>query len=142
MKKDSYLLVNSKILPSVFEGVVRAKEFLKNGTASNNSQAAKLAGISRSAFYKYRDYVFKYDCCDSQTINLAAILSDRAGVFSAMTRLLYENGANIITVNQDTPVNGTAVVTLAVKTDKTLITIDELLKKLKDVDGIISIREV
>lgn len=142
MKKDSYLLVNSKILPAVFEGVIKAKEYLKNGTASNNSQAAKLAGISRSAFYKYRDYVFKYDSSDSQTINLAAILSDRAGVFSAMTKLLYENGANIITVNQDTPVNGTAAVTLAVKSDNTLITIDALLKKLQDVDGIISIKEV
>ena len=142
MKKDCFLIVNSEILPPVFAGVIRAKELLKNGTASNTSHAAKLAGISRSAFYKYRDFVFKYEDTDAQTLNLAAVLSDRAGVFSAMTAILYENGINIITVNQDAPVNGTAAVTLAVKTNNVDISIDELLEKLRNVSGIISIKAV
>lgn len=142
MKKDCFLIVNSEILPSVFSGVIEAKELLKNGTASNTSQAAKMAGISRSAFYKYRNYVFKYDEADSAIFKLAAVLSDRAGVFSAMTAILYENAFNIVTVNQEAPVNGTAAVTLGIKTEKPNISIDSLLKSLRSVDGIISVNEI
>ena len=142
MKKDCFLIVNSEVLPSVFSGVIEAKELLKNGTASNTSQAAKMAGISRSAFYKYRNYVFKYDEADSAIFKLAAVLSDRAGVFSAMTAILYENGFNIVTVNQEAPVNGTAAVTLGIKTEKPNISIDNLLKSLRNVDGIISVNEI
>ena len=142
MKKDCFLIVNSEILPSVYSGVITAKELLKNGTAANTSQAAKMAGISRSAFYKYRDYVFKYDENNSVVFKLAAKLSDRAGVFSAMTTILYENGFNIVTVNQEAPVNGTAAVTLGIKTDSNNISIEELLEKLRNVSGIVSVNEI
>ncbi len=139
MGKDNYLLINSKILPPVFKSVLQAKEMLANGTAPNASQAAKMAGISRSAFYKYKDFVFAYDA-NNNTLNLSAVLSDKAGVFSAMTAVLYENGANIITVNQSTPVNGSATVTLTIRTDDVKVTTDSLLQQLLTVDGVLSIK--
>jgi len=142
MNNDNYFIVNSKVLPSVFSGVILAKEMLANGSASNTSQAVKMAGISRSAFYKYRDFVFKYKSTNGNTVNLSATLSDRAGVFSAMTTILYENGANIITVNQGIPINGTAAVTITVDTENVKISLEELLKKLNSVSGIITIKEV
>ncbi len=139
MEKDNYLLINSKILPPVFKCVLQAKEMLANGTAPNASQAAKMAGISRSAFYKYKDFVFAYDAYNN-TLNLSAVLSDRAGVFSAMTAVLYENGANIITVNQSTPVNGSATVTLTIRTEDVKVTMDSLLQQLLTVDGVLSVK--
>lgn len=139
MKKDSYLLINSKILPPIFNSVLQAKEMLANGTAPNASQAAKMAGISRSAFYKYKDYVFAYDK-DSNCINLSVVLSDKAGVFSAMTAILYKNGANIITVNQSTPVNGSATVTLTIRTNDVNVTLDSLFQQLLTVDGVLSVK--
>ena len=107
MKNSTYFLVDSKVLPSVFEGVVLAKELLADGRALNASQAVKMAGISRSAFYKYKDYVFKYSSNDQKTITLLAKLSDKAGTLSSLTTALYEYGANILTVNQAIPVDGT-----------------------------------
>ena len=83
--EDRYLLINSAVLPPVFEGVILAKELLASGKASSAAAAAKAAGISRSAFYKYKDYVFKYSALKGDTLNLNALLSDRAGVFSALT---------------------------------------------------------
>ena len=47
------LLVDACVLPEVFEKVVEAKRLLAVGIAKNLSDAAKTAGISRSAFYKY-----------------------------------------------------------------------------------------
>ena len=142
MNKGNYLVVNSDLLPPVFSGVIKAKKLLAEGIATNTSQAVKMAGISRSAYYKYRDYVFEFEDVNHSTINLSAVLTDRVGVFSALTSVLYENGANIITVTQGLPVNGTAAVSLTVGTDNVKISLDELLSKLKSADGIISVKAI
>ena len=47
------------VLPEVFTKVVEAKRYMAQGKAKSYSDAAKMAGISRSAFYKYKDFVFK-----------------------------------------------------------------------------------
>lgn len=142
MESENYLLVNSKILPPVFQNVILAKELLASGKATSASQAAKMAGISRSAFYKYKDFVFKYSDNNGNTVNLSALLSDKAGVFSALTTVLYNYGANIITVNQGIPVDGTANVSLTIKTDSITKPLNDLLNELLKVDGVISIKEI
>ena len=142
MQNDYYMLVNSKVLPDVFKGVITAKELLSSGKATNISIAVKAAGISRSAFYKYKNSVFKYEADDKNEMTISAMLSDRSGVFSAMTSVLSSSGVNIITVNQNKPVSGMAAVTLTVRTDNTKISVSDLIARLKSVDGIISIKEV
>ncbi|MBE6780295.1 MAG: ACT domain-containing protein [Ruminococcaceae bacterium] len=142
MNNSSYFLVDSKVLPSVFEGVILAKELLANGRAQNASQAAKMAGISRSAFYKYKDYVFKYSESNQKTLTLLAKLSDKAGMLSSLTTALYEYGANILTVNQAIPVDGAAAVTVTIKTDKITVSVDEMLKSIRGIEGVISIKSM
>lgn len=141
MEENRYLLVNPKVLPPVFENVILAKELLASGKASSAAQAAKLAGISRSAFYKYKDFVFKYSGSGVNTLSLNALLSDRAGVFSALTAALYDSGANIVTVTQGLPENGTANVSLTVSIGEN-ISSDELTERLTDIDGVISIKRI
>ena len=47
-----FLLVDVSVLPEVFLKVLKAKELLAAGNAKNVSAATKMAGLSRSAFYK------------------------------------------------------------------------------------------
>ncbi len=140
MSEDRYLLINSRVLPPVFEGVIHAKELLAGGKASSAAAAAKTAGISRSAFYKYKDFVFKYSAGNDGALSLNALLSDRAGVFSALTAALYSCGANILTVTQGLPENGTANVSLTVRTENAALSPAELLDRLLRVEGVISIK--
>lgn len=142
MEEDRYLLINPKVLPPVFEGVIRAKELLENGGAPSAAAAAKAAGISRSAFYKYKDFVFKYSAAGSEALNLNALLSDRAGVFSALAAGLYGCGANIVTVSQGLPENGRANVSLTVSFSGAEISPDELISRLTEIDGVISIKKI
>ncbi len=142
MKNSSYFLVDSKVLPSVFESVILAKELLADGRAQNASQAAKMAGISRSAFYKYKDYVFKYSDTDQKTLTLFARLLDKAGMLSSLTTVLYEYGANILTVNQGIPLDGAADVSVTIKIDDLTVSVEEMLESLKDIDGVISIKSM
>ena len=80
-----FLLVDESVLPEVFAKVVEAKDLLRSGRASTAAQAARLAGISRTAFYKYRDAVFSYDAGKSGgrvTVHLS--LQDNPGGLSAL----------------------------------------------------------
>lgn len=54
ISEDRYLLINPRVLPPVFENVIRAKELLSLGIATSAAQAAKMAGISRAAFISIR----------------------------------------------------------------------------------------
>ena len=54
MTQHKYLLVQADVLPEVFGKVLQAKQLLASGEVANISAAAKQAGISRSAFYKYK----------------------------------------------------------------------------------------
>ena len=52
-----YYIVEASALPEIFLRVAEAKRLLSIGEASTVNDAAKMTGISRSAFYKYRDTV-------------------------------------------------------------------------------------
>ena len=55
-----YLVIDKKVLPEVFEKVINTKKILQEGKVKEITEATKLAGISRSVYYKYKDYVFEF----------------------------------------------------------------------------------
>ena len=110
------LLVDSSVLPEVFLRVVEAKRMLAVGQVRSLSEAAKAAGISRSALYKYKDGVFVHnEALDDQVITLSARLEDRPGVLSGLLNSLSEQQGNILTVNQNIPVDGVAAVSVSAR---------------------------
>lgn len=133
-------MVDSEALPEIFNKVVKAKELIENGTAKNVTQAIKICNISRSAFYKYKDCVFKAKSTAENKAELQAILIDRAGVFSSFSNLLFKNGANIITMNQAAPENGIANVSIVIDTVGLTIPLNELIKLIEQTDGIVSVK--
>ena len=110
------LLVDSSVLPEVFLRVVEAKRMLAVGQVRSLSEAAKAAGISRSALYKYKDCVFVHnEALDDKVITLSARLEDRPGVLSGLLNSLSEHQGNILTVNQSIPVDGVAAVSVSAR---------------------------
>lgn len=83
--KTKYMLVDTAVLPDVFLKVVEAKELLAKGGAKNASQASQMAGISRSAFYKYKDCVFAYSQSGSHNmLTITASLRMSPACFHAL----------------------------------------------------------
>ena len=136
MGKVNYLLIDSSVLPDVFEGVIRAKSLLASGEAASVSAAVRMAGISRSAYYKYKDKVFEYSKESDGAVTINARLSDKEGVLSSVMNELYLAGVNILSVNQSVPVNGAANVSVTVQTEKINTTENGLLEKIKAVGGV------
>lgn len=134
------LLVDACVLPEVFEKVVEAKRLLAVGIAKNLSDAAKTAGISRSAFYKYKDYVFMHnENIDEHVVTVNASLIDRPRVLSGMINELSTIGANILTVNQNIPVDGVAPVSISARLGKD-IDVTQMISRLNSLDGIVEVK--
>ena len=140
LSKWNYVLVNADILPEVYGKVLLAKEYLASGEAANASQAAKMAGISRSAYYKYKDGVFEYDPENSEEmVTLSLKLTDTKGVLFAVTNELYLVGANVLSINQSVPQNGVADVSLTMRIAEMTVSVEALIEKLKEVNGVRSV---
>lgn len=142
MSKVNYLLIDASILPDVYKKVIEAKTLLLSGEAGSVSAAVKMAGISRSAYYKYKDKVFEYYENSDDSLTLSARLEDNAGVLSSVMNELYLAGANVLSVNQSVPVNGSAGVTITVRTTNLAVTSEELIEKIKRTDGVQSAEAV
>ena len=136
MENVNYLLVDMSILPDIYIKVLKAKNYLLSGEAQNATQAAKMAGISRSAYYKYKDKIFEYSEQGEDVSTINAKLMDNAGVLSSVMNELYIVGANILAVNQSIPVNNIADVSITVRLADTDISQEQLISRIKSAGGV------
>lgn len=114
------------MLPEVFLKVSHAKELLEIGKASTVAQAVSEVGISRSAFYKYKDCITPFkDMKRDQVITLNLLMRDEPGALSSVLAIFAGSNANILTINQSIPSKGAAMVTISC-TAEDIITFDTL----------------
>lgn len=137
------VLVDSSVLPSVFIKVLEAKKLVAKGLASNSSTACKTVGISRSAFYKYRGSVFFYDeKYSNMTITLYLRLKDVPGVLSSVLALLCRYKTNVLTVNQNIPINEVADVSITIQINEAMTDFIAIRRDISHLDGVVEIKRV
>ena len=56
-EKSTFYLVREEILPEAIKKTIKVKEILKRGEIRTINEAVEKMGLSRSAYYKYKDYV-------------------------------------------------------------------------------------
>ncbi len=143
MNRSKFLLVDSSALPLVFSKVIEAKEYLRTSQASSTAEAVRMAGISRSVFYKYKDSVYPYEERSPESIvTVQVVLNDKPGVLMAVLSEFYSAGANILTINQNIPVKGKAVVSISARIDHMQVSLAGLKQRLMVVDGVKTIEEI
>jgi chorismate mutase len=137
-KQRKFYLVSADALPGIFHGVVEARRALETGEAKTIGQAAKMAGISRSAFYKYKDSVLPfYDRAASRIITFEALLKHAPGVLSEILSVFATSGANILTINQSIPINGHAFVTVSADTVGMRVPVETMVQDAQSRSGVI-----
>ena len=81
--KTKFYIVAADALPEIFIRVAEAKRMLQTGEADTVGAATRQVGISRSAFYKYKDAVQPFnDMKVGHIITFYAMLKDNPGVLS------------------------------------------------------------
>ncbi len=136
--KPKYYIVEASALPEVFLKVAEAKRLLSTGEASTVNEATRITGISRSAFYKYRDAVLPFqNMMTGRIITFQLLLHDEPGLLSEILTILANAKANIITINSIVPTNGTAVVTISAETIDLNVSLEELMNRLSVFRGVV-----
>ena len=133
-----YYIVEASALPEIFLRVAEAKRLLSIGEASTVNEAAKMTGISRSAFYKYRDTVLPFqNMMTGRIITFQLMLHDEPGVLSGILKTFADFSANILTINQTIPSGGCALVTISAETMAMEKSPEELLHSLSLTGGVV-----
>ena len=134
----TYYIVESSALPEVFLKVAEAKRLLSTGEVSTVNDATKITGISRSAYYKYRDAVMPFQhMMSGRVITFQLLLQDETGALSKLLSIFAEHKANIMTINSIVPTNGCAVVTISAETMNLVLPVEDLLRILRKTKGVI-----
>ena len=135
-KQNKSYIVREDILPEAMVKTALVKEMLTRGEALTVNEAVEKIGISRSAFYKYRDGIMPLDREDNDRIAaITLILEHRSGVLSNVLSAVAAMKGNIDSINQSLPVHGVAVATMNV--DTALIRdVDALIENLQNQEGV------
>ena len=137
-KSPKYYIVEASALPEVFLKVAEAKRLLSTGEAPTVNEATRLMGISRSAFYKYRDTVRPFqNMMSGRVITFQMLLHDRKGLLSEVLTTFAEYKVNVQTINSIMPTNGSAIVTLSAETSDVEIPLEDLLHAVRQLPGVI-----
>ena len=139
MKK--LLLVDSEVLPDVYSKVVMAKQLLVSGKARGVSDAVKKANISRSSYYKYKDFVFNSNVeIIEKRATIEISVENIQGILSEILDIFAKQKANILTINQTIPLNNIATLTITIDVTQMPITVDKLINKVKNKTDILEIK--
>lgn len=132
-----FYLVREDILPGAIKKTIRVKNILKHHEAKTINEAVKMVDLSRSAYYKYKDYVFPFqDVTREKIVTLSLIVYDRPGELVQILDIVAINNGSIVTINQGIPLQGIADVSLSVETKKMTISVEQLMKILQNLPGV------
>jgi chorismate mutase len=140
-QNDEYYLVKSDILPEVFVKVMSVKRLLNSGKAASVNEAVHTVGLSRSAYYKYKDSIMPfYESSKGKLVTLIIAVENFPGILSGIIQCVAYAKGNILTINQNIPINGLADVSISMETDRMNRSIDLLIADVGKIPGVRSCR--
>ena len=136
-EQSTFFLVREEILPEAIKKTIKVKEILKRGEIKTINEAVEKMGLSRSAYYKYKDYVFPfYDASKDKIVTLSLLLEHKPGVLSKVLNTIANDSGSIMTINQGIPLQGVANTTVSIETKTMNIELEALLDKLRLIEGV------
>ena len=138
MELPKYYIVEAAALPEVFLKVAEAKWLLETGQVSTDNEATRATGISRSAFYKYRDAIEPFrNMMAGRILSFQFLLRDERGLLSSILSIFAQFGANILTIHQTVPTGGSASVSVSAETSHLQGSVERLLQEIRLVPGVL-----
>lgn len=134
---SEFLLIKADVLPDVFVKVMQVKRLLDAGKAESVNEAVRMVGLSRSAYYKYKDAVLPfYESNRNRVVTLLFAVENFPGILSGIINRIAQAQGNILTINQNFPLNGLADVSIAMETDQMNTELQVLMDDLGAIAGV------
>ena len=135
--KSDFLIVHKKILPVYYEKVLEARQMVESGAARDVSAAVRAVGISRSTYYKYKDFIYSPDSGDAgRKAVISMQLSHEIGVLSTALNRLSEMDVNVLTISQSLPIRDAASVIMTLDIAQMNVSLDEATRALSGIPGV------
>ena len=77
-----------------------------------------------------------YETSRGKVITLYFTVEDFSGILSRIVNRIAQAKANIITINQNVPINGLADVTISISTTGMLMDLDKLMESIAEIEGV------
>lgn len=103
-KKEKFYLVEKNALPEVFDKVIQVKDGIRKRKYPSINQAVKEIGISRSAYYKYRNSVFTYKGTDLEAVDLFNLIIEIDMISPQKVFYVFEKYSTVMLSIQQSPV--------------------------------------
>jgi chorismate mutase len=135
-----YYIVEGSALPDVFKKVIEAKKLLETDMSISINTACQRADISRSTYYKYKDSVYEfYENKRTKIVTFSLYVQNEPGTLSEVIDSIAAGGANILTINQNIPMNGIAIIVVSIETMRMNKSLEELINGLRNIKGVIKV---
>ncbi|GAB6991390.1 ACT domain-containing protein [Paenibacillus pini] len=135
--KERYYLVREDILPEAVVKTMQVKQLLAAGDIKTVHEAVEQVGLSRSAFYKYKDGIHLINQLERERIVTISIdMEHRAGMLSKVLSLVASLGGNVLTINQSIPLQGIANVVISVEVSRMDDDLGDMLEGMRDCAGV------
>ena len=141
MEGTSYYIVHESAMPSVLKKVAEANRLLSTGGARTVNEAVERVGVARSSFYKFKDAVEEFhNNIPGSMLTIVCEVSDRAGILSDLLQTIAQCGANILTIHQAIPVDGTAVVSISMQMLENADNVKTIIDRITSRSGVRRVR--
>ena len=138
---DQYLIIHKSILPEYYEKVIEARRLIETGKIKDVSQAVREVGISRSTYYKYKDFILEpTEISGGRKAVLSMMLNHEQGILSALLQRICEARANVLTITQRLPIRDRASVTISLDVSEVDGSMEDFVAKLTEVPGVEQVR--
>ncbi|MBR1565178.1 MAG: ACT domain-containing protein [Oscillospiraceae bacterium] len=138
---DQYLIIHKSILPEYYEKVIEARRLIETGKIKDVSQAVREVGISRSTYYKYKDFILEpTEISGGRKAVLSMMLNHEQGILSALLQRICEARANVLTITQSLPIRDRASVTISLDVSEVDGSMEDFVAKLTEVPGVEQVR--
>lgn len=132
-----YYLVDKKVLPEVFIKVMEVKQRLNTGESVSVNEAVRKTGLSRSAYYKYKDAVLPfYEAANGKKLTLLITVENFQGILSSILNVVATSKSNILTINQNIPINGLADISISLETASMFGSVEDIMTDIKRIAGV------
>lgn len=142
-EKKVYYIVDKRILPNSIQNVIKVNELVQLERLSKY-EAIKKVGISRSTYYKYKDYIKPFfEGGRDKVFSIHLSLVDKPGILARVLDIIAGENMNILTIVQNIAIDGISRVTISLKTTENLLRkIEDLLEKISSLGSVKELRVI
>lgn len=140
-EKREYFIVDKRILPTSIQNVIKVNELIQQEKISKY-EAIKRIGLSRSTYYKYKDYIKPFfEGGEEKVFAIHLALVDEPGILARILDIIASHQMNVLTIIQNIAIDGIGRATISVQTTENILRkIETMLEIISEIEGVKELR--